>query len=123
MRITSSVWAAETMQHPLMHCQRHCYEQNEHNNAHLGLLIAPNDAIVGIESLHVIGRELWAINTPGILVRPGPSNRATPQKTAEIYGFLTSHDVRERPIVGSRHSYNHAGAGRSTPLTRPSSAP
>lgn len=58
MRITSSVWTAEMVQHPLMHCQRHCYEQNKQNNAHLGLLIAPNDAIVGTESLGVIGREL-----------------------------------------------------------------
>ena len=46
MRITSSVWAAETMQHALMHRHYHCYEQNEQNNAHLSLLIAPNDAIV-----------------------------------------------------------------------------
>ncbi len=47
MRITSSVWTAEAMQHALVHRQYHCYEQNEQNNAHLYLLIAPNDAIVG----------------------------------------------------------------------------
>ena len=46
MRITSSVWAAETVQHALVHRQHHCYEQNEQNNAHLWLLIAPNGAIV-----------------------------------------------------------------------------
>jgi hypothetical protein len=53
MRITSSVWAAETMQHAVMRRQRHCYEQNQQNNAHLCLLIALNDAIVVIRSLHV----------------------------------------------------------------------
>jgi hypothetical protein len=48
MRITSSVWAAETMQHALVRRQHQCYDQNEQNNAHLCLLIAPNDAIVVI---------------------------------------------------------------------------
>jgi hypothetical protein len=32
-----------------MHRQHHCYEQNEQNNAHHCLLIAPNDAIVVIK--------------------------------------------------------------------------
>jgi len=51
MRISSSVWTAETMQHALMHRQHHCYEQSEHYDAHRGLLlIVPNATIV------VIGR-------------------------------------------------------------------
>ena len=63
MRITSSVWAAETMQHALMHRQHYCYEHNEHNDAHLYLLVAPNDAIVvivalDVESSVILGRSI-----------------------------------------------------------------
>jgi hypothetical protein len=36
------------LQHALMHRQHHCYEQNEHNDAHLDLLIAATAAIVVI---------------------------------------------------------------------------
>ena len=96
MRITSSVWAAETMQHALMHRQHHCYEQNEQNNAHLYLLIrtqrCDRRGSLGVQSSVNSGRSTLL----GLLVRPGPSNRATPQKAPELYGFLTSADLRER---------------------------
>jgi hypothetical protein len=39
--IISSVWAAEMMQHALVHHQHNCYEQNEQNSVHLRLLLSP----------------------------------------------------------------------------------
>jgi hypothetical protein len=96
MRITSSVWTAEAMQHALMHRQYHCYEQNEQNNAHLYLLIA-SERCDHRRSLHVQSSVNSGRSTlPALLVRPGPGIRATPQKAPELYGFLTYADLRER---------------------------
>jgi hypothetical protein len=94
MRITSSVWAAEMMQHALMRRQRHCYEQNEQNNAHLCLLIALNDAIVVIKSLQVESTVTLDGNTLRITCSTGTKQ---PCNAAENAGGLRLLDVRRPP--------------------------
>jgi hypothetical protein len=118
MRITSSVGAAETMQLALVHCQHHCYEQNQEDGAHRCLLIAPNDAIV------VMAFTLNRRRTSDGQHSEAYSfdrDRATVQGGRSA-GRLRLLDVRQSPrsrIHRSETRFNHARASSSTSVRRP----